>query len=175
MTDGTDLCISCGLCCNGSLFHVARFSKKDDVNHWAAQGFELIEREGSQLFYQSCPKLDGRKCSIYKQPRPSICGKFRCTVLRKVQTGKLSPETAMELVRTAVSLTEKVHEGLKKCDITPKRNFQETRQFLTRRLQEIDDRQQKKLISETLLNIYSFKEYTNHHFLKRRRKTQKLD
>ncbi|MDA0750096.1 MAG: YkgJ family cysteine cluster protein [Verrucomicrobia bacterium] len=110
---GQNLCRSCGLCCDGSLFFFTPIGdcKKDDKN----QG--NIHSRKEEVLPQPCVHHGMEKgCSIYAT-RPNVCRKFKCQLLRDVEENKSTIEEAMRVVeqlnvlRTRLLATVRTHVG----------------------------------------------------------------
>jgi hypothetical protein len=102
---GSRLCLSCGLCCDGTLFELAR-AKPDERPHLQDLGLGYIEdSDGRTGFRQPCPAFEGC-CSVY-EARPSVCRRFRCNLLAKVIEGALPIEEAEGIVETAKGLVRR--------------------------------------------------------------------
>ncbi|MGF1445380.1 MAG: YkgJ family cysteine cluster protein [Pikeienuella sp.] len=71
------LCLSCGLCCDGSLFWAVPVGAGETVP-------TPLDAEGR--LRQPCACFDGA-CTIYAQ-RPAACRSFDCRVLQTVQAGR---------------------------------------------------------------------------------------
>jgi hypothetical protein len=77
MTSGTeDLCLSCGLCCDGSLFWAVPVAPGEDTP---------VPLDGEGRLRQPCACFNGA-CTIYPD-RPSACRSFDCRVLQTVRAG----------------------------------------------------------------------------------------
>ncbi|MEZ5722899.1 MAG: hypothetical protein R3D59_15855 [Paracoccaceae bacterium] len=74
---GAGLCLSCGLCCDGSLFWAVEIDGADAVPEGAAPGGRLA---------QPCSFHAGGACGIYAT-RPGQCRAFVCDVLGAVLDG----------------------------------------------------------------------------------------
>lgn len=70
------LCLSCGLCCDGSLFWAVPVEESEDVP-------APLDADGR--LRQPCACFDGA-CTIYPD-RPAACRTFDCRVLQIVQAG----------------------------------------------------------------------------------------
>ena len=79
-----DLCLSCGLCCDGSLFWAVPLGEGE-----AAPA--PLDADG--YLRQPCPCFDGA-CTIYKD-RPAGCRDFTCHVLDAVAAGRRDREWAL--------------------------------------------------------------------------------
>lgn len=104
--DGSALCASCGLCCDGTLYTQAR-AEKDEMERMTAFGLELFEAKGGDRFRQPCPALDGACCTIYEQ-RFAICRSFRCALLRRFQAGEVPLDEALRSVATAHEMLDRL-------------------------------------------------------------------
>lgn len=111
-TKGSQLCLQCGLCCDGSVFATVRLQPADDPEHLRQAGLTLRGPPTSRRFAQPCPMLEGCRCRIYPQ-RPSHCQTFDCALLKRLRQGKVSlPEAARE-VHGARRLVEAVRGKLR--------------------------------------------------------------
>ena len=106
-----NLCTSCGLCCNGSLF--ADIELKSRRESLAMESFGLVVEDGDdgELLIQPCGALKGTRCSIY-QYRPTCCRTFECRLLRDVEEGKRTIADAREIVRTTRELIARIERGI---------------------------------------------------------------
>jgi hypothetical protein len=71
-----DLCISCGLCCDGSLFWAVPVGPEEEVP---------VPLDAERRLRQPCACFDG-KCTVYAE-RPTGCRSFDCRVLQTVRAG----------------------------------------------------------------------------------------
>jgi hypothetical protein len=90
----SQLCRSCGACCDGSLFHRARLSP-EEVEPARRNGLRVIRDKG---FEQPCSQLEDKSCKIYAS-RPGVCQRFTCKLLarHRDEGGPLEPK--LEIVR----------------------------------------------------------------------------
>ncbi|MCF0073223.1 YkgJ family cysteine cluster protein [Dyadobacter sp. CY261] len=97
--DVSDLCVSCGMCCDGTLFNTARI--QDDKDRKLADSLDLITggQEDKLYFKMPCPHFAGC-CSIYDRNRPQICSMFFCNPLKKFQRGEQGFLEATQQVRS---------------------------------------------------------------------------
>ena len=94
-----NLCLSCGLCCDGALFRQI-----------ALQEQEQPLAGGEPVLMQPCRFFDGT-CTIYAE-RPAKCRTFQCLVLRQVRNGALSRTDADKLIRDARALIGRLDAAL---------------------------------------------------------------
>ena len=106
--DGSRLCVSCGMCCDGTLFAYAK-AEADEAAKLDAYGLERLFVRGKPRFRLGCRHLSCGSCTIYED-RFTICRSFRCALLRRYDAGEISLEDAMETVETAKKLLANVLE-----------------------------------------------------------------
>jgi Fe-S-cluster containining protein len=116
MNDATQqLCLSCGLCCNGVIFADGELRPDDDAEKLRALGLRFKSRRGEkqpQKFHQPCGAFADCRCAIYAD-RPEYCRAFECRLLKRVNEGLLSPDAALKTIRSAKQKSEKVRRLLR--------------------------------------------------------------
>jgi Fe-S-cluster containining protein len=112
-----DLCLECGLCCNGVLFADGQLLPEDDVQRLKLLGLKLVSNRKSQIvnhkFHQPCAAFDGCRCNIYSE-RPAYCRQFECLLLKSVKSGQTPEAEALRIVRLAKKRVGKVKKLLRK-------------------------------------------------------------
>ncbi len=105
----SDLCLSCGLCCNGGLYGNVALSD-DDRSRLAAAGLDAPEE-----LVHPCRHFAAGPCAIYAV-RPTACRTYRCRVLKAFDNEEIDLATARSRVSEALALRERMHaatpEGL---------------------------------------------------------------
>jgi uncharacterized protein len=104
MNDSNNICLACGLCCDGTVLGFVQLEREEVP---ALKGLLDIENdEGEGVFLQPCSQFcDG--CSIYSQ-RPKQCASFKCGLLKSVEQKSVSFDRAVEvtdevkLLKTAI-------------------------------------------------------------------------
>ena len=99
-------CIGCGMCCNGTLYWMAKVTPGEE-ERIQSYGLELTEEKGRTYFQLPCQHERCGSCTIY-QDRFDICRSFRCQLLRRYQAGDVPLEEARRRVETALKLVEAV-------------------------------------------------------------------
>ncbi len=102
MSDLTNLCAACGLCCNGVLFFSAKLQPGDHERSLSALGLKIKTVEGERHALQPCPAHQAGSCTIYEN-RPVRCRLFECRQLQMVAAGERTPEDAMQTIEKAVA------------------------------------------------------------------------
>jgi len=118
-----NLCLSCGLCCNGVIFADVKLERGEDAAHFQELGLPIRcsggrrpsateAIPGSASFTQPCAALDGCRCRVYAD-RPSYCRKFECLLLKSVNAGHTDSVEARRIIRTARGRADKVKRLLR--------------------------------------------------------------
>lgn len=107
----SDLCLACGLCCDGTLFEATALMAGEDGRLLAERQAVFVSEKGTQRFQQPCPAHERGRCSIYDE-RPEVCRDFRCSVLTAVDSGALDEVGARALIARAMELRDVARPGL---------------------------------------------------------------
>ncbi len=110
LSPASELCTSCGLCCDGTVFSVARMEDGDVPPPGFAEGARWRETPEEPAFLLPCHAFVGQ-CGIYGN-RPRVCQSYRCRVLRRAETGKHTWERAQELVRLGKERRDALREAI---------------------------------------------------------------
>lgn len=96
------LCLACGLCCNGALHHKARLQHAEIP---LAESLGMTVLEGEKLTFQlPCACWQQGRCSVYAQTRPDTCGRYRCKLLRNLDSQAVTLDAALGQVAQAKKL-----------------------------------------------------------------------
>jgi Fe-S-cluster containining protein len=123
------LCLACGLCCNGVLFKDVELQPGDDAEQLKSLGLPIREvrrvqrRTGGSLhskaetrnskFPQPCAALcDGNRCRIYAE-RPARCREFECALFKSVASGEIELAAALKTIRAARQRADHVRRLLR--------------------------------------------------------------
>lgn len=115
VTDSHQLCLECGLCCNGVIFAKGELQSGDDPERLRSLGLTVLRtnKTGETKFKQPCAAFDGCRCGIYNE-RPKYCRAFECLLLKQVNAGKIELSKALQIVRRARRRADKVKRLLRK-------------------------------------------------------------
>ena len=95
MSDSENICLSCGLCCDGSLIGFVQLEKEEVAS--VSQFMEVNVTNGNGIFLQPCKKYcDG--CTIYAN-RPNQCASFNCDLLKSIEQKELEFNSAIEIIQ----------------------------------------------------------------------------
>ena len=95
MSESLNICLSCGICCNGTLLGFVLLESEERPRIRALMEIEEVGEKG--FFFQPCSKLGCDGCSIYPH-RPQKCGEFQCGILKSVEKKELDFESAVEVI-----------------------------------------------------------------------------
>jgi uncharacterized protein len=92
MDDSTNICLACGLCCDGTLIGFVQVGREElpvlrellDVENTNGEGF----------FLQPCKRFCNG-CTIYSS-RPKHCAKYECELLKAVEQKEIDLDSAIE-------------------------------------------------------------------------------
>jgi hypothetical protein len=132
------LCLACGLCCDGTLFANVRLGPGDDAKRLKALGLPVTTtrtRPPVTLFRQPCAALCAdRTCRAYAD-RPGQCRAFECGVFQDATAGRIEYAAARRLVIRARREADKIRRLLRELGDTDEarsltERFQQTQQRL---------------------------------------------
>ena len=107
MSESTNICLACGLCCDGTLIGFVQLDKEELSPVKQLMDIEQTGENG--MFFLPCNELGCNGCSIYSQ-RPKACRNFECGVLKSVEKNELSFDKAtgvIDLVKQKKAAIEK--------------------------------------------------------------------
>ncbi|MFC2108982.1 YkgJ family cysteine cluster protein [Bacteroidota bacterium] len=94
MNDSLNVCLACGLCCDGTLIGFVQVAS--DELFRLKKLMEIEDSGNNGFFLQPCDNYcDG--CSIYTK-RPKQCIDFKCGLLTSVETKQLDFNSANEII-----------------------------------------------------------------------------
>jgi uncharacterized protein len=100
----SEICTSCGMCCDGTLFNKALLKNQADEVLAKNMGMEtFIEDQKKRYFKLPCHHFNGC-CTVYDKDRPHVCGVYFCQPLKKVQKGTISIDAAKEKIEQTLAL-----------------------------------------------------------------------
>lgn len=83
----SEICISCGMCCDGTLFETATIKNLKDAKLAKSIGLTIVQKNKKQHFKLPCHHFN-RCCTVYDQPRPHTCSNFFCKPIKKLKNGE---------------------------------------------------------------------------------------
>src|ERR1700759_4660691 len=108
MSTVDQLCLNCGLCCDGTLFADAELRAGDDAKRLTKLGLALKKKGRTKIaFAQPCACFNGRLCTIYPD-RPKRCRLFECGLLKAVNAGEMKVGMALKKIAKAKEIVKGV-------------------------------------------------------------------
>lgn len=118
------LCLACGLCCDGTLFDGVQLETGDDAVKLKSLGLPVKTSRGKApvtRFPQPCSALcQDRACRLYAD-RPKQCRTFECKVFKDAKAGRVEFDVALQLVTKTRRHADKVRRLLAKLGDTDER------------------------------------------------------
>lgn len=100
-----ELCLACGLCCNGGLFARVPVAPAE-VERLRGRGLVVVSHRGEAALRQPCAAWSEAGCSCYPE-RPARCAEYQCHLYARLAAGAIDPSAAharlgriLELVAT---------------------------------------------------------------------------
>ncbi len=112
MSDSTNICLPCGICCNGTLIGFVELDNEELPR--LKKIMEIEDETGNGFFLQPCKKYCNG-CTIYED-RPRQCGKFECALLESVENKTLEFNTALDIVNNVKKLRFSIEKKLVNLD-----------------------------------------------------------
>lgn len=116
MKPAEQLCIACGLCCDGTLFDLVKLERGDDAAKLKALGLPISVSRGKTpvaRFPQPCAAFCAdRTCRVYAG-RPWQCRTFECQLLKDAKAGRISFAAAAPLVKQARRHADRIRRLLR--------------------------------------------------------------
>ncbi len=97
LSDGTKLCLECGLCCTGVFHSKAVIYSLEDRECAKSFDADIFFQDNTEYFKLPCPIYEG-KCPIYPC-NPSVCQKHQCDLLKSIHNGEIKLEKASTVVQ----------------------------------------------------------------------------
>jgi hypothetical protein len=106
----SEICLSCGLCCDGTLFQFAAL-EPDEAPRAERRRLRVHQLgDGTKVVLQPCAAHQGA-CAIYDE-RPLTCTRYRCSTLDAVESGAMPEGEARALLDRTKALARSVRESV---------------------------------------------------------------
>jgi hypothetical protein len=176
--NGNNICIECGLCCDGSMFMHVKIDKSDDPTLLKQLGVESVEVRDKPFFLQPCIWQEGKLCRLYNDKRRfKVCKAFKCRLLRQYLSGEISYPSALAVIREILIRRQSVKAFSE--ILYPDDNKREPSIFsFIRELNlsgKMKDPAFRRIYSKQILDCFIFRELLNRSFYKKNGKTPELD
>lgn len=105
-----NICIKCGLCCDGTLFSWANIEPNEVIDKLFPIETIKIDKSDKKTFSLPCQFLSNCLCSIYASEtpkRPLTCIKFKCKLLQKYEANQITYSESITLIKKTKELAQK--------------------------------------------------------------------
>jgi len=103
------VCITCGFCCDGTLFLHAVLNPGERESLPAKIEQNIYTENEKDYFRLPCLYFSG-KCTIYDRKRADVCSSYRCQLLKDFAEEKITLQNALETVREAIKTRTELTE-----------------------------------------------------------------
>ncbi|MBL0311130.1 MAG: YkgJ family cysteine cluster protein [Holophagaceae bacterium] len=107
------ICIDCSMCCDGTMYRTVDIEAGEDIAPLQAAAVAFTVEAELTSFLQPCSAFCHGSCSIY-DGRPSVCRKYRCALLRRVDAGEVAYDEARKLIANATAIRDRVRHELER-------------------------------------------------------------
>lgn len=106
-----NICVECGMCCDGTMFGYAELNDGDDAAALTTAGLRIVGNGEQSGFQLPCPRLVSCACTMYVD-RPSPCRAYKCALLLDHESGEVSTAAAREIIARTMELRDRVLPAL---------------------------------------------------------------
>lgn len=135
-----NLCLSCGFCCDGTLFDRVPLQAVE----LAQLGRSLNVSAGTAHARQPCAALEGTACRVYEN-RPLTCRRFRCLLLEAHEAGEVTLPAAISIVDETRAMRRLLAEALETDELLAMQAARTQRASLTEPARTALDRLEQRL------------------------------
>jgi Fe-S-cluster containining protein len=114
MSDSSSICLSCGLCCDGTLIGFVQLDREELPRVREIMAIE--EAVGQGFFVHPCSQLCGTSCQVYAD-RPKQCAAFQCGLLKKVGTSEQDKASAISSIEAVKVLRAELNALMDEMDL----------------------------------------------------------
>jgi uncharacterized protein len=163
-----NICLDCGLCCDGTMFSKVDVGEADSVESLAASGVHVLSVDGKSAFRQPCSAFGAGCCSIYEN-RPAICRGYRCALRTRYDAGETSFGEARSRIVSAIDLRDRIRPELERLAESPGPHcLGDLYKLLDAKFAAIESPlRERRQDAEFLLNVNSLKILLLRHFERR--------
>jgi Fe-S-cluster containining protein len=103
------LCLTCGLCCDGTIFSSVPLNPDDEISPLETVGIDIVlDSDANRSFKLPCAAHKNCTCTVYAN-RPRVCRVYKCELLKRFERDEIPHEAALEIINKVVSLKNEVN------------------------------------------------------------------
>jgi hypothetical protein len=107
--DEQQICVTCGFCCDGTLFMHATLQPGEMGNLPPLIEKNFYKEDGKEYFTLPCQYFL-EKCTIYDQKKADVCSSYRCQLLKDFAENKMTMQSALEIIQKAKAMRKELME-----------------------------------------------------------------
>lgn len=112
LREGSELCTSCGLCCQG-IMEKAAVLEPEEIELATALGLKhFVTSDGIHKFHLPCPLIRGNVCSVYGSSHPNVCKEFQCILLDQLLNDEMSLEAGLKIISKIKKYINLINENV---------------------------------------------------------------
>jgi hypothetical protein len=108
---GSDLCLRCGLCCDGTVFSNIILEPGEE-DYVASLGLHPTVAEDKPVAPQPCPAFVDGCCSLYEVGRPKTCHTYACGILDGYLNAAAGIDASLAVIRLVRSLAREMEDEM---------------------------------------------------------------
>lgn len=162
-----NICIQCGLCCDGSIFSCAKIDPHDDLTLLKQMGVQSVMDGDAPIFLLPCGGQEGKLCGLYNDARRfKVCKKFKCRLLKRYTSGEISYGEAVHIIEEAGRHRQGVKVFAEIIDAESAMSGKPIRTFIIdlARSGKIDDPHFRKIFAKQILDVLIFRDLLRGNF-----------
>jgi Fe-S-cluster containining protein len=166
---GQDLCLSCGLCCDGTIFSTVEIDNPETIQRYKSAGidFDIANEvtDGKQRFRQPCAAFAAGCCKIYPD-RPLVCRNFKCDLLKAYMENEIDFFAASEIVKKVKDRKSDILRRITELDLPLKSTnivfdlYDQAFEFF----KNLEEGERKRQCGEIVLQIAALRLYISANF-----------
>ena len=141
------ICITCGMCCDGTLFMHASLNPGEKGSLPERIELHSFTEGGKDYFRLPCLYFSG-KCSIYTGKRADVCSSYHCQLLKDFADKKVTIDKALNIISQAKELRQEIFSEF--CYLSGKKDVIYFKQLF----QELNKLIDSEMIDKTLKSKY---------------------
>jgi uncharacterized protein len=110
--NGGDLCLRCGLCCDGTVFSAITLEPGEEP-FVESLGLSVVDdAAGKPVAAQPCPAFLDGCCSLYARGRPQTCHTYTCGLLSRYTAGTARLDDCLGTIRLVRSVAHELEDEM---------------------------------------------------------------
>ncbi len=117
-TENRNICVECGLCCDGSIYPNVFIHDDDDISFMQEFGFNPVKVNGELSSPLPCKWQEENLCTLYNDPRRlKTCRDYKCKLLEQYISGEISYIAAMNEIKDLLKTRNSIKDFSERLNI----------------------------------------------------------